>query len=397
MTKGYYRAAWNDIKNSEGWFGKSCLLGLILFIPVFGIMVVDGYLLGWSREIAWNLNRPLPKKIFGNEDGKLYRRGWFSFVIGLVMSIVPLIIYIIAMAVSGDDSSGLNVGAAILMILCVLATILFEMAAWVGDMRMTLYDSLGAGLGFKQIWKMMDHDFPGLLRIFCIELVLSIIICLIVFVVFFLVFFIAIMSAFGILSGSGDLMTGAGAAELVMIVLTFLPLFLIMMYVMNVATVFVAMVVFRAMGYWTRNFQVDKWGDRNAPLPFETQATQNAAATSDAAAASAAAAGTAVGASAGAAATGGSAAAADAAGAPAAAAQQEPGATEAPSEQSEPAPASADTDSESTPSTPAPDAPTLTVDVEHAQPEAPAESGNPSDQTPDASGSAEDSSAEPKE
>ena len=43
MQKGYFKAAWNDIKQSEGWLGKMFLLGLLSLIPIFGQVVLFGY------------------------------------------------------------------------------------------------------------------------------------------------------------------------------------------------------------------------------------------------------------------------------------------------------------------------------------------------------------------
>ena len=77
MNIKYFRTASNDISASEGWFKTILLLGLISFIPIFGIIVVMGYAFGWAREIAWGTRAPLPKKIFGNEDG-MYSRGFFA-------------------------------------------------------------------------------------------------------------------------------------------------------------------------------------------------------------------------------------------------------------------------------------------------------------------------------
>ena len=42
MQTGYFSAAWNDVKSSQGWLGKMFLLGLIAFIPVFGPVVLLG-------------------------------------------------------------------------------------------------------------------------------------------------------------------------------------------------------------------------------------------------------------------------------------------------------------------------------------------------------------------
>ena len=74
MEIRYFRTAWDDLRQSPGWFGKIVLLALLNLIPIFGQIVSLGYLYGWAREIAWNVHEPLPEHIFGNEDGKLYRR-----------------------------------------------------------------------------------------------------------------------------------------------------------------------------------------------------------------------------------------------------------------------------------------------------------------------------------
>ena len=92
MQTGYFNAAWQDIKNSPCWFGKLVLLSLLSLIPIFGWLVVLGYLYGWARDIAWNVHGPLPKRIFGNEDGKLYSRGFFAMVIGFVCMLAPWIL-----------------------------------------------------------------------------------------------------------------------------------------------------------------------------------------------------------------------------------------------------------------------------------------------------------------
>ena len=47
MQTGYFNAAWQDIKNTPGWFGKLILLSLLSFVPIFGWLVVLGYLYGW--------------------------------------------------------------------------------------------------------------------------------------------------------------------------------------------------------------------------------------------------------------------------------------------------------------------------------------------------------------
>ena len=86
MQKGYFAASWGDIINSPGWFSKFLKLGLLCFIPVFGVIVAFGYLYGWAREIAWNIHRPMGERIFANEDGTLYKRGLYILSLALFLA-----------------------------------------------------------------------------------------------------------------------------------------------------------------------------------------------------------------------------------------------------------------------------------------------------------------------
>ena len=85
MQQGYFSRSWEAFRSTEGWFAKICVLALVAFIPILGPIVVSGYLLGWARDAAWGMDNPLPRKVFGNEDGRLYRRGLFAWIISLVI------------------------------------------------------------------------------------------------------------------------------------------------------------------------------------------------------------------------------------------------------------------------------------------------------------------------
>ncbi|MDR4016382.1 MAG: hypothetical protein Q3X03_04845, partial [Eggerthellaceae bacterium] len=84
MEKGYFAAAWGDVVKSPNWASLLIRLGLLCLIPVFGVAVMYGYLYSWARDISWNVHRPMPCKIFANEDGTLYKRGFFVLVVVLV-------------------------------------------------------------------------------------------------------------------------------------------------------------------------------------------------------------------------------------------------------------------------------------------------------------------------
>lgn len=300
MQSGYFATAWADIKNSPGWFGKLCLLALVSFIPIFGPIAVAGYLFGWARDMAWNIHKPLPEHIFGNEDGKQYSRGFFYYIITIVFFLIPSVIDGIYGGVTGATTAmtyanhGSAYGAAqaasagIGGILVTLVTLVLYVAGmffiWVGTMRMSIYGRLSAGLQFGKIWAMMRHDSNGLWRIFGMVLLVG----LIVGIAFTIV--ITILTLFGILVGIagtapfwGNLMDFDGygygngydysglAGALMPIIVIAVIVCIALVYLTCVATMFVSALQARALGYWTRQFDVTQWRGQDDPMPFEMQ------------------------------------------------------------------------------------------------------------------------------
>ncbi len=184
MQTGYFNAAWQDIKNSPGWFGKLVLLSLLSLIPIFGWLVVLGYLYGWARDIAWSVHAPLPARIFGNEDGKLYSRGFFALVISSCAAGVPGSSGrrrcwrgpspVSAPPVRRFGLDALVLASALMGMLIIAASFLrTAVLEQVGTMRMSVYGRLCAGFQFGKVWAMIRHDFSGLLRILGMAILLG--------------------------------------------------------------------------------------------------------------------------------------------------------------------------------------------------------------------------------
>lgn len=278
MEKGYFAAAWGDITKSPGWFSKIMRLGLLCLIPVFGLIVLYGYLYGWARDIAWNVHRPMPDKIFGNEDGKLYKRGFFILVIGFVFSLIPGLFNVITSMITGVSLFGSvyshdltpAVGGVFLGFLFSIAGLVLTFAVvffvWVGSMRTSLYGTLSSGFQIGKIWAMLRYDFMGLLRIFGMYLLSSLIIGVALVVVFLILVFVGILIAVPFIDSSSAL-----AAVMVIVAILFFLLFIVACFAMSV---FVTALVSRALGYWTRQFQVNLWGGQEDPMPFEREQAQ---------------------------------------------------------------------------------------------------------------------------
>ena len=289
----YFNSAWGDIKNSPGWFGKLCLLALVNLIPVFGSIVSYGYLYGWAREIAWGTHEPMPARIFGNEDGKLYRRGWFIFVLVLVASLVPYFVMqvgsgmqgvgFVSFAANSRSAAGSIASVAGLLVYLVgfVGLLLCTVLAWIGSMRISIYDRLSAGFQVGKLWKMLRHDTNGALRIFGMYLLVSLILGIILSVVLFILIFFVTFAGVASLAASGyDLsalqnMSDAQAATLGLRIIAGAGIagffgIVVVVYLATLASMFAAALVARAMGYWTMQFDVPRWRGQDDPMPFET-------------------------------------------------------------------------------------------------------------------------------
>ena len=284
MQTGYFNAAWQDIKNTPGWFGKLILLSLLSFVPIFGWLVVLGYLYGWARDIAWDVHGPMPKHIFGNEDGKLYSRGFFAMVIGFVFMLAPWVLEAVwggvmglGTAWSGGRHGGVflfvGLSTMVFSLLIIAAAFFATLFSWVGSMRMSIYGRLAAGFQFGKIWAMIRHDFGGLLRILGMALLLAIAIGIVASVLIFVLVFIGLFVGFAMTGGNLNIQSAHPGATVWAIVFATGGVVLVLAVLCGVLSagmyVFVEMMIVRALGYWTRQFDVPAWRGQDDPMPFE--------------------------------------------------------------------------------------------------------------------------------
>lgn len=293
MRTHYFQSAWEDIKHTRGWFGKILLLALLNLIPILGQIMVLSYLYGWAREIAWGIHEPAPAKIIANDDGKFWWRGWLIAVLTVAFLAVPAILNALSGSIEAysyewtifgpqlvTDPGLSSLKAVLSFAACVLGLGLLVFS-WVGCMRVAIYNRLSAGFQFKKMWAMLRHDGAGMGRIFLMNLLFSFIMGCILAVI--MAIFLSIVLAVGI-SALGGIQNLAMIAQLdssqaIWVAMQALLaaggvgiiLLLIMMYMGSIAVVFVQMLVIRALGYWTMQFDVPLWGGQDDPLPFELQ------------------------------------------------------------------------------------------------------------------------------
>lgn len=164
---------------TDDWWKKLLITGLITLIPVVGAL----YTLGWMMEIASRFSKAgnfsdveLPDVDFGGYLGK----GFQGFVVSIAYSIpafifaIPVIIVSIIAANDGGDTSALI--ATITGICCgglyVLVAIAGGLLAYPAMMEVQVNGNLGAGFNFKRVFAIFKGAIvPFLLSILAMAIV----------------------------------------------------------------------------------------------------------------------------------------------------------------------------------------------------------------------------------
>ncbi|GAB4207417.1 MAG: hypothetical protein OHK0022_35600 [Roseiflexaceae bacterium] len=148
--------AFGFVTEDEEWVSKILLGAVISLIPIFGQLVMLGYMLKTARNVAQGETKPLPR---WQDFGDLFMRGLHMFVIQLVYLLPLIILYIIAIVVIGvaGSSSGEpdpNVVGPLLACLIPLVSLIGiagAFMAYVALTRYVAYDQLSEAFKFNEV------------------------------------------------------------------------------------------------------------------------------------------------------------------------------------------------------------------------------------------------------
>lgn len=283
MQQGYFARSWAAVKSTPHWMGKMMVLALVSLIPIFGAIVVGGYLWGWARDAAWGVENPMPDHVFGNEDGHLYSRGFFALVISVIASLIPgafsslaLGVFGVSSIAAGDAVSllpgllgfGVFGGLAVFVAVFVLSIVIVPVS-WVATMRMSVYTTFSSAFSLPRIWAMVKRDPVGLVKIFAMDIVLSVGVSLVLGALFSILFVLGMMLMGAMAVSVGDASSAATAVILMGAGLVILLFLIATAFVSALGVVAVQAMVARAMGYWTAQFDVPSWRGQGDAMPFE--------------------------------------------------------------------------------------------------------------------------------
>jgi len=254
------------LTRDRGWYKPILVLAAANLVPIAGALGTKGYGLEWARLTAWGVDAAPKQK--GVKVGKCIGSGWRGFVVdlgwGLLFCLAMLMVGLVAAFMPG--ALGDLVGGLVSLASTFLS-IVFAVFLLVAEVRASIYESIGAGFSFKNLYEMIKRDTRGFFKLVLISLVSSVAVMFVVFIAMALVgmmFAPALVAASMSSGGSYNAMMTVGAS-LVMS----LPLIVIFGYALSVVGSGLTLVLVNAVGLWMRQFNVPEWGRSEDPLPAQ--------------------------------------------------------------------------------------------------------------------------------
>ena len=262
--KGYFSRSWALIGKEPGWYKVPLVMGIANFVPVVGALGTSGYVLEWSRLIAWGADAA-PKRR-GIAVGECIKSGWRGFAstigwaaaLGIVMSLV----------------SGATDGGVVPFLLSLVIGVFGGTILAVCCVRAAIYQNFKAGYRADRIFEMLKRDFGGITRIAGLCILISLIIALAVYLIALIAFIPLITRAIGMAAYTSAHAYSSYAgdsyyvySEIISTLMGMIPVLLVIGYLGSVATSFAGLVEYAAVGLWMREFNVPAWGASGDPLP----------------------------------------------------------------------------------------------------------------------------------
>lgn len=262
----YFSRSWAMLTRDRGWFKPLLVMAAAHLVPVAGYLGNKGYGLEWARLTAWGVDAAPKQK--GVKVGKCIGSGWRGFVVdlglalifGLALAMVSTFVAIIP-GVFGDLLEAL-VSLATVFVSVVVAVVLM-----IAEVRAAIYERIGAGYSFKNIYAMIRRDTRGFFKLVLIGFVATLVTF---FALGIMAMIVGIMFAPAILAAS---MGSSSTYSTMMAVGTSLalviPVFAIFGYAFSIIYSGYELLMINAVGLWMRQFNVAEWGRSEDPLPSQ--------------------------------------------------------------------------------------------------------------------------------
>jgi len=148
------------------WFDKVIIPILYGLIPVVGWLVLTGYVMHVTRNVASHMDQPLPVCDFGDD----LALGFKYFVVSLVYSIIPILVGFLIGILGGfigyDKGGVLPVLIITFLVLLMIAYAIFlALVLPVAQANVAIKNEISAGFEFKHIFGMLGKNISAWLLV----------------------------------------------------------------------------------------------------------------------------------------------------------------------------------------------------------------------------------------
>jgi len=158
-----FAKAFTYIFEDQRWLEKLVIPLLVTLIPIIGWMVVAGYLMRVTRNVAEHQAEPLPELEFGADLGRGFKLFVANLLYGLPIVLVSLLLFL-PLALT-ENSNAATAFAIILAILGGFAILLYALFMTVlmpaVNANLAVKERIGAAFDFKEIFRMLRNNFTA--------------------------------------------------------------------------------------------------------------------------------------------------------------------------------------------------------------------------------------------
>lgn len=173
-----FTKAFTYIFDDQRWLEKLVIPLLVTLIPVIGWMVVAGYLLHVTRNVAEQQAEPLPELQFGADLGRGFKIFVANLVYALPIIIVSTLLFLpLALTENNINTTWFAIALAIfagllILVYAILLTILMPAV----NANLAVKERISAAFEFKNIFSMLRNNFGAWLIVIGGSILCSVII-----------------------------------------------------------------------------------------------------------------------------------------------------------------------------------------------------------------------------
>ncbi len=158
-----FTKAFTYIFDDQRWMEKLVIPLLVTLIPIIGWMVVAGYLLRVTRNVAEHQAEPLPELEFGADLGRGFKVFVANLCYGIPIIIVSSLLFLpLALTQNSSSTTGGTIFLAVIGGLVILAyALLLAVLMPPVNANLAVKERIGAAFEFKEIFRLLRNNFKA--------------------------------------------------------------------------------------------------------------------------------------------------------------------------------------------------------------------------------------------